>query len=461
MDPDHIAMTRPFHPVLALLAALAWIVLAGCGSTPDGYDRTLATWKRMEAERAAPSPEPERIDEAASLQELLRWARRNNPGLEAAFQRWKQALERIPQVQALPEPRLTFGAFLAEIETRVGPQQARLGLVQPFPWFGKLGLAGEIAYQQAEAAGVMIESVLLDLEQNVRDAWYEYAWLEEALAITGAHRELLSNWESVARARLETGIGTHSDVIRAQVELGKLEDRLATLDDLRSPIEARLNAALDRPAAAALPRPETPLPEPPSIDEARLRRELREANPHLRALGYRVEAARKSIDLARKDFYPDFLVGVDYVFVGSADNPAVPGSGDDAVALVLGLDLPLWRPAYRAGVRGAEAGLRAAQSELDQAANRLSADLEMSLYRWRDADRRVGLFRDSLIPKGEESVEALTTAYQSGDEGFLDLIDAERVLLEFQLEAARARSDRAQALAETERITGIPLHQEP
>ena len=104
--------------------------------------------------------------------------------------------------------------------------------------------------------------------------------------------------------------------------------------------------------------------------------------------------------------------------------------------------------------------MKGARLGRDEALNRLRAELEMALYRFRDGGRRVTLFRDSLIPKGEESVQALDTAYQSGDEGFLDLIDAERVLLEFQLQAARAEADRAKALAEIERITGISLHAE-
>ena len=104
--------------------------------------------------------------------------------------------------------------------------------------------------------------------------------------------------------------------------------------------------------------------------------------------------------------------------------------------------------------------MKGARMEQEETRNRLSSDLEMALYQFRDGDRRVGLFRDSLIPKGEESVQALDTAYQAGDEGFLDLIDAQRVLLEFQLQAARAEADRAKAVAEIERITGIALHPE-
>ena len=443
--------------------SLLCLALGGCAAPSADYQRRLSTWEdarlRGEREVAAASALDE-LGGDADLPRLLRHARANNPGLEAAFQRWKEALEAVPRATTLPNPRLSFSGYLSEVETRVGPMQARVGLTQPFPWFGELELAGDAAFEAAEAARELLEAARLDLDQRLRDAWYEYAWLEQAIVITQVNRELLAHWESVARARLETGLGRHADVIRAQVELGKLEDRFQSLGDLRRPIVARLNAALHRAPDAPLPKPKFPLPEPPELDERRLSEALASTSPTLRALDHGVEAARHGMELAGKAFYPDFFVGADYTFIGSARNPGTPGSGDDAFALTLGLDLPIWRGSYRAGMRQAEARMKGARLGRDEALNRLRAELEMALYRFRDGGRRVTLFRDSLIPKGEESVQALDTAYQSGDEGFLDLIDAERVLLEFQLQAARAEADRAKALAEIERITGISLHAE-
>lgn len=440
---------------------LTALLLSSCAAPPPAHRARLAEWRELRASReSAPAELPEEELENGDLDTLLRYARRHNPALSSAFQRWKSALERVPEVTALPEPRLTLAAYLSSVETRVGPMHGRVGLAQPFPWFGKLDLAGDVAFETSEAEREGLEAARLDVDQAVRDAWFEWAWLEQAVRITQGHQELLTHWESVARARMETGLGRHADVIRAQVELGKLEDRLRTLADLRRPITARLNAALGRPAGAPLPVPTYPLPQPAELDQEGLAALLHATNPELRALDHRIQAAESDVDLARKSYWPDFQVGLDYTLVGEADAPGVPGSGDDALALSLGLELPVWRAKYAARVRGAEARLRAARLQQEDTHNRLSAELEMALYQFRDADRRVDLFADSLIPKGEESVEALDTAYQAGDEGFLDLIDAERVLLEFQLQAARAEADRAQALARTEQITGVELNPE-
>lgn len=441
--------------------AILWLGLAACAAPPSDHASALSSWEQMQDELAgaAASDGPE-LALDAGLPELLRHARLHNPGLGAAFHNWKAALERVPQATTLPEPRVSFSGYLSEVETRVGPMQARIGVTQPIPWFGKLEIAGQVAFEASEAAREMLEVARLELDRKVRDAWYEYAWLEQAIVITEGNRELLSHWESVARSRMETGIGRHSDVIRAQVELGKLEDRVQTLTDLRRPIEARLNAALDRPSNATLGRPTFPLPAPPDVDLEVLSMALLTTSPMLRAMDHRVLAAQNAIKLADKQFYPDLFVGLDYTFIGSAVNPGTPGSGDDAVALTLGIDLPVWRGSYHAARREAQARMKSARLEQEEASNRLSSDLEMALYRFRDAHRSVALFRDSLIPKGEQSVQAVDIAYQAGDEGFLDLIDAQRVLLEFQLQAARAEADRARALAEIEQITGIPLNPE-
>jgi outer membrane protein TolC len=444
---------KPSHTNLLLA-----LPLVACAAPAVEHDEGLAAWERIrDAERAAAPPPSEPLDETSELDDLLRHARAHDPGLAAAFERWRAALERLPQTSTLPAPRMTLGAYLSPVETRVGPLRGRLGVSQPIPWPGKLELAGQAAHREAEAAREQLDAVRLDLDQRVRDTWYELAWLEQSTRITEGHRELLLHWESVALARLETGQVSHSDVIRAQVELGKLEDRVRTLRDLRRPLVARMNAALNRPADAHLPRPGYPLPAPPVFDEAQLKAQLAESSPVLRAMDQRIRAAELQVELAGKAFYPDVAVGAELGLIGGARGGGVAGSGDDTLALTLGLELPVRRDVYRAGVREAEARGRALTKTRDATRNRLSAELEMALYRMRDAHRRAELFQGSLIPKGEESVRALDTAYQTGEETFLDLIDAERVLLEFQLEAAKAESERAQALAEIQRITGADL----
>ena len=372
----------------------------------------------------------------------------------------------MPQATSLPDPRLTLGWFVDEIETRAGPMDWRVGVSQAFPWFGRLDLAGARARAAAERARWEAEDLALEVEREVRDVWAELAWLERAVEITDAHQQLLSAWEEVARTRYSAGSGGDADVIRAQVELGRLDDRVATLRDMRRPLRARLNALLDRPGDAALPTPgDDALYGPAAVAadaalEARLDElvaRLGETSPRLRALAAMVMAAEYGVDLADTEAYPDFALGVEYTGIGSDGAADFSGAGDDALALTLGIELPLWRGRIEAGVRQAEAELLAARARLSEAHNRLGAELELALYRLRDAHRRMLLYRDALVIKGRQSVQSVTVAYQADTAGFLDLIDAERALLEFELALARARADVAQSRAQAERLSGAPL----
>jgi len=101
--------------------------------------------------------------ESSVLTDYLTYAALKNPGLKAAFLRWKAALEKIPEVKSLPDPRFTYGYFIRNVETRVGPQRHKFGLAQTFPWFGKLKLKGNAAWETARAEKERYEAAKLKL----------------------------------------------------------------------------------------------------------------------------------------------------------------------------------------------------------------------------------------------------------------------------------------------------------
>ena len=443
--------SRPGLPGAVLLA----LVLGACASPPEAFHTRQRAWLQEERSRSRSAEQP--LPEAPVTADLLRLAEARNPEVQAAFESWRSALERTLSAGVLPDPRLGLTFYLQEVETRVGPMQARASLTQAFPWFGTLEARSEAAFAASEAARELLEQKRLDVRQQVLDAWYEYNWLHQAILVTEGHLELLAHLESVARTLYETGQGLHADLIRAQVELGRLEDRLRTLKDLRRPLAARLNAALDRPAGLPIPWPQEELPEPAAEALQGPAEPIETTSPELRALQHRIHAAEAGITLAEKAFWPDLAFGLDYTFIGDARTAGVPGSGDDALGVSFGMDLPIYRNRLESDLAGAEAEARAAEAALAGSRNRLLAALEMALYEARDGHRRVQLFRGNLVPKGEESFRSALTAYQAGEASFDTVVDAERILLEFQLAAIRAAADRAQALARAERITGTPL----
>jgi len=394
------------------------------------------------------------LTESSELADYLAYAALNNAGLEAAFNRWKAALERVPQVKALPDPKFTYMYYIQEVETRVGPQEQGFGIAQTFPWFGKLSLRGDLADEAAKAARKRYDAAKLKLFFKVKDAYYEYYYLAKSVAVTKENIALIKHIESVGRSRYKVATATHPDVIRAQVETGKLEDRYQTLLDLRQPIVARLNAALNRPAEADIPWPSEVSIEDVNAVDKDLLVELVAENPELKALDFEIDGKRRAIDLAKKDYYPDINLGLNFIDTdrSSVGNPS--DNGKDPVVAMISLNLPLWRGKYDAGVREARARYYAARQDRQEKTNSLSSELKLALYRLRDAKRKIDLYGDALLPKARESLKVTESSFRAAAGSFTDLIDAQRILLEFALAYERALANCAQSLAKVEMLVG-------
>ncbi|MFB0520553.1 MAG: TolC family protein [Desulfatiglandales bacterium] len=414
-----------------------------------------------EQEKNLPSPEiPVRNQSAVehealtTLSEYLTQAALNNPELEAAFYRWRAGLEKVPQVKALPDPRFTFGYFIRSIETRTGPQRARLGIAQPFPWFGKLNLKGDMAMQEANAARAQYDAIKLKIFYEVKAAYYEYAYLAKAVEITRENIELLSYLENVARARYSAAAIPYADVLRTQVELGKLEDRLRTLMDLRKPIMAKLIATMNM-------RVDTELPWPPdipvmliSLTDEELFEQLPEYNPQIKRYEYLEAREKAGIDLAQKEFLPDVTFALETIVTDPALNPMTPDTGEDPVIASVSINIPLWLGKRRAAVREATVKRLSAIRDKNGITQELLSDLQLALYKYRDGHRKIDLYQDTLIPKADQSLGVTLEAFQAGTRSSLDLIDAEKTLLEFELSYIRAVADQAQSFAKLEMLLG-------
>jgi len=395
----------------------------------------------------------------AALDDYIRYAMQNSPSLEAAFYRWRAAAERVPQAKTLPDPELGFAIVLDQVDRDTEYMGERYSLSQMFPWFGKLSLRGDIAFENAQAEAQRFEAARLELAERVTRAWFEYAWLHEAGATARKNLDLLIRLESIARSLYRTGTVSQADVNRAQVELGRLDDQVRSLEDMLGPAAAELNAALGRPAHASLSASPPPpsrqaaadLPERADEDWLAL---ARQNNPVLAASRHGITREQHAIALARKEYYPDFRLGLEYARDGSARMAMMDGGGADMVAGMISFSIPIRRGRIDAGVREAEARRNAATRDvLDQELS-LDASLKGALFTYRDSGRRLQLYGGTLVPKARQSMASAEAAYRVGDASFSDLIDAQRVLLEFELAHERAAADRGKALARIRALVG-------
>ncbi len=455
--------------VACAISASAIGLLGGCSSPFDQpYDTNRSSLSRTIPDGADPTarsrlgedaPEP-KLTEASSPDDYIRYALFHSPQVEAAYQRWRAAAERLPQVGALPDPRLSFGFFLDEVETRTGAQQGRIGVQQSFPWPGQLGDREDAASKGASAAWRRFEASRLKVAERVIATLHDLAYLDTTIGITNDNLELLRSFEEVLRARYRVGAGSHPELVRVQVELGQLEDRVIQLRAMRPAYVAELNAVLDRPASTDVPSMDALPGRVASVDAESLSEIARRSNPTLLALDEQMEEQRILTEVARKDGLPDFTVGVDYIVTNDAVGASFPESGDDPILLRFGIGLPVWREKYDAGVRESIARRLAVASDRHDEANRVAAAIHRAWFEHTDADRRVRLYELTLIPKAEESLRASLVGFRAGDTSFLDLLDTERTLLEFSIVAERARADRGKALARLNTLVGesVPTH---
>ncbi|MFT7698677.1 MAG: cobalt-zinc-cadmium efflux system outer membrane protein, partial [Candidatus Krumholzibacteriia bacterium] len=216
-----------------------------------GEDEARARWdetynKYYDDNQGAESPGPD-FRESATLDELLNLAESANPRLRASMDRWKAALEQVGQSNSLPDPKFSYAYFIEPVETRVGAQRQKFGLSQTIPMFGKLGLREDIGVQTANAASAQFEAIRLEMRFLITRIWNDYYYLNRSIVVAEENLNLLTNFENVALAQYAAGKAPHSAIIRAQVELGRLEDRLRTLQDQRGPLSAALNSEINRP----------------------------------------------------------------------------------------------------------------------------------------------------------------------------------------------------------------------
>ncbi|MCP5109223.1 MAG: TolC family protein [bacterium] len=392
----------------------------------------------------------------------LQEAVERNPSVRRQFATYRAALQKIPQLTALPDPRLVLTQFLRTPETRVGPQTTIVSLEQRFPWFGKLSEKGKVAAKAAAYQAEVYEAAKADVIRQVKLAYYELAFVDRAAAITRDDLELLAHFEQLARARYGQGVGLQQQVVKLQAEITRQQNRIEQLASQRVDAEAALNSLMDHP-------PERPVARVPAMQPPKVILNLdafyaaaRRRTPEMRAAFVDIEKHEKLIHAARREYWPDFSVGVGFINMLGRRDPAgrlapPPSNGKNAWSLTFGVELPVQRRKRDAGVLEATEALLASKEGYRAQQNRLEASIRSAAFEIETLSRQIALFDGTLTPQAEQALRTTEAAYATGAVGVLELLDSERVLLEVRLGLARMASEYMRALAELERAVGGPV----
>ncbi len=388
-----------------------------------------------------------------------------NPAIWESEHGWRAALQRIPQVSALPDPMFSIAQFIHKPETRVGPQDTLLSISQKFPWVGKLDARGEMALRDALAAAEQYQAQIREIVVGVKRAYYDLAYLDEAIRVTEQDKELLEHFGEVAETRYSTGKGIQQAVIKIQAEITRDDDRLYLLRQQRETVAANLNTLMDRPPHEPIPSLSALSMPGAQIDLERLYATGRLNRHELKAAGYMIEKGEQAIRLAKKEYFPDFTVGFNYIFVDDRKDAAgklMPpeDNGRDAYSIMLGFNIPLWEGKLMSGVREAKEIKLASERGYDKVENAMDFSIRDGFLRAETTFDQVALYRGVLIPQAEQALDSTQAAYATGQLNALDLIDSERFLLSVRLADARLRSDYMKALADIERAIGTAFPDE-
>ena len=396
------------------------------------------------------------------LGELIAALLDGNPRIRAAWAGAQSRFEQVPQARSLADPQLSYRYFARTPETRVGPAEHVLEFSQQIPWRKKRSLQADRAESLASAASWQVQDLERALVAVLKAAYFEAAYLQEAITVNAEEQELLRRFESIALTRYATGEGIQQHVVKVQTDVSRLEDQKTNLRERLDIILRRIAALIGQPESGLGLEPIRLLIPSTDVDRADLERRAVAEHPMVRAFLQRIEADEHWSRRRTLESRPDFRLGVGYTFVGDRDDPAgmafpPEDNGKDSIALSVGISIPVYRGRIRAGVAEAQVSLRANQDSLQGVQNQLRYDIQEASLRLESIGDRGRLYGDAIIPQAEESLASAEAAYTTNRLSFLDLLDAERILFQARLAYHRLVSDYWVAAADLERALGRPF----
>jgi outer membrane protein TolC len=391
-----------------------------------------------------------------SLDSLVQEALIHNAEIKAAEHRWQAAVNRPTKATTLPDPVLSYTRFGQSVETRLGPQESVLSLAQTLPFPGKLGFSAKMADRDAFRDEQKYQATRRDVVFSVKTAYYDLARLEESLGILNHYMALLRDFTRVAEQKYATGQGIQAHVLKAQVEISSILERQLLIQKMRFSNVAKLNRLVGKSETS-------PLASPPALEVKRIALgdsvilntalSEREELKSLQALVQKHEFGRK---LAGRNYWPDLRLQGNYITVSEGRSTA-PDAGRNAWSVMAGINLPIWLGGRKAAQRESTELLTASRFALEDTEISVRAEVADLLNQLAVTAQSLNLYQNGLLTQAQSSLESAIASYGTGRLDFLDLLDAERMLLNLELSYVREKADYMKQRTALERAVGGTL----
>lgn len=394
------------------------------------------------------------------LENLIQEAEAQNPEVAAQRAKVESIRSRVPQAGSLEDPRLRLSATnipLSDPGFDATPMSGKdFGLHQKIPFPGKLSLQKEAEKKALASAEALLEETKNRVRYQVQQTYFALYRIEKAIEVVRKNQTLLDSLSKVAESRYSVGQATGSDVFRAQSLETELENRLLALKQEKESMIVHMNSLLDRPphsslelqydfSLSALP----PKPDPTIIDQ----------QPLLRALKSEIEQTDDQLRLAKRDYWPNFDLGVNYR--QREESPGDPVEGSDFITGAVTLNIPLWahwRQSRKVDEMAAKKS--SAKYRYQAAQNQITYETEDAYRTSKRQLEQIDLFKGSLLPQTRATYESAYAAYQSGRTDFFSTMEYLKDLYETELAFYELQAAYQTSLARLEWLVGQELQEE-
>ncbi|MEX2634426.1 MAG: TolC family protein [Balneolales bacterium] len=402
----------------------------------------------------------EKPDAFAPLEGYFREAIENNPRIREQFYSYRAQVANAGQMGILPDPEVNLGYFINPPEGATFLGRFSFSAMQMFPWPGTLGEQRREGEYMSEAEYHRMRSLAADIFRDVHLTWLDYSEQYLSRAIIRQNIEQIDELHSLIEIRYETARASQADLLRIEMEKERFRTHLEEVDEERLPLQARLNALLNRDLNQEISGAHEMIRRSWTVDDNELLEALKINHPDRDLLNASRQRFRSSVERARLEGRPQIGLGIEVMGRDFSVMSMFPDM-NEGVAAMATIRLPIYQQRYREQRREAEYNIQRIEQSNQQLDNRLLADAERYLKDKRDAERRLTLIQDELIPRANQAYEILREEYAVGGVGFEELIQIQRELLDLELEELQTLTEYNRALAQLEWLLSSELSNQP
>ncbi len=411
----------------------------------------------MSSVMAAPKGKPPAALAKTNLNQLIKIAITNNAALKSKKLAWESMIEQYPQAVALNDPKLVFTEAIDPIETRLGPQDRVLALSQKFPYPGKRNLKGRIVKKDINIAKIRYDKASRDLVVQLKQSFYELAYLQIAVRLSMQNKTVLEKITHIATTGYAASSSTLNDVAKAQSQYAQVSYDVQLLQELVSTEKTRINTLLNRNPEQRFEIPSyTKIPTKLAHPIERLY-QYAESNEELKIADLAIEKSSIKRDLSKYTSLPDFNVGVRYTQIGDAINPDLERSGDDGLALSIGINIPLNSQKNKAIKHQAYLERQKKIEDKRTVLNDLRNKIKSVFFKISNSYRQSTLYHKNLIPQAQRAKHIAEIQHRENKGSIAQYLETQSTWLNFQLAYQRAMTDYWKNVAEMEKLTGKSL----